>query len=173
MHNVLARTAWPSSSYHCASTKEVCQTLGSPFQRHQRILQGPDDAEETTMYRLNNCSEKERLRSREVNKVQHQHIIPTPPPRVRLTALPSNYLQSRPVHVLWELSTPSVGDSEHFIGIHLYKRRDWSCYGECNARHLPNTMNYWKAKLDPMHMPRTQPFNHTHTHRHRHEQTKC
>lgn len=73
--HVLARTAWPSSSYHCASTEEVCQTLGSPFQRHQRILQGPGDAEETTTYSFNKCNEKGTLRRREVEKVQHQHIL--------------------------------------------------------------------------------------------------
>lgn len=122
MHNILARTTWPSSSYHCASTEEVCQTLGSPFQRHQRILEEPGDAEETTTYRLNNRVDNVRLKRGYAGKVQHQHTLF---PRHHLQrGFSLNYLQSCPVHVLRKLSTPSVGDSEHFIGIYLYKRRD-------------------------------------------------
>lgn len=77
-----------------------------------------------------------------------------------LTALPSNYLQSRPVHVLWELSTPSVGDSEHFIGIHLYKRRD--CLVMENAmQDICQTQWITEKQAGQRHVLRTQPFTHT------------
>lgn len=165
MHNVLARTAWPSSSYHCASTEGVCQTHESPFQRHQRILQEPGDAGETTTIGLNDCIKKGRVRRREVEK---KHIIPTPPPRVQLTTLPlitSSLVLSTSFGSLVRplLVTVSISQGYTFTkgGIVLLWRMQCKTFAKHNE--------LLKSKARQMHMLRTQPFIYTQ----RCKQTEC
>lgn len=149
MHNLLARRASLSSSCRCASKEEVCQTRGSPSQKCQRMSREPSGAGykwgEKKYWRNRSHQACGQLRTKKIKTffpspieyiytmmiiimiIIHKsffkscfayYLICT----VRLSG--AIYLQSRPVHILRELSTPSVGDSEHFIWVHLYKRRD-------------------------------------------------